>query len=249
MQYFPPQIPFDQSPNYDSGTANKIGYVFHATLGRFIGAKETLKARVRRDANGNDLGRASCHLLISERDKEWCELVHVKDIAWHAGKVSNPDAIGQKALLKNASKNYINPNQYMIGIEFCCGWDVNRNGHIDVSELDLTEWQYEAAAQYIARNHLLFGVPISKDHCIGHTNMTDYKKDNMIRHVDRVLARARDIAAPYTPRTPQPTPGVAPVAPKQPEVCIPAKEVESIKESVKNKEVLGLFQKIKRLFS
>ncbi len=248
MKYYPPKIPFDQSPNYDvDSPREKIGYVFHATLGKFIGARQTLKANPRLDAYGNDIGRASAHLLISEKDNEWVELVNVKDVAWHAGRLSNPDLIGQKALLKNASGNYISPNQYLIGIEFCCGWDVNNNGKVDFSELNLSTWQYEAAAQYIARNFLLYNVPIESAHCVGHTNLTDYKSDNMLRHVQKVLDRALEIVA--STKTPETPVSVPPVAPQGQSVCIPQVDIDSLKQSVKNKEVLGLYAKIKKLLN
>lgn len=248
MPYLEPNIPFEQSPNYNVGDGKipKIGYVLHATLGRFIGAKETLKAAVRKDAQGRDLGRASCHLLISEKDHEWVELVRIKDIAWHAGKIDAPDPLGQKALLKDSAGKYINPNGYLLGIEVCCGWDTNKNGKVDIAELNMTEWQYEACAQYLARNEVVHGIKIDPKFCIGHTNLTSYKSDNMYRHWNRIINRAQEIIKQaITP----PTPKTSPESHFEPSGCVPAGEVAKIKESVKNKEVLGLFQIIKRLFS
>lgn len=248
MAYLEPKIPFEQSPNYDPGTGKypKVGYVFHATLGKFVGAKETLKAKVRKDANGNDLGRASAHLLISEKDHEWVELVKPLDIAWHAGKIDAPDPIGQKALLKDTAGHYINPNQYLLGIEFCCGWDVNKNGRVDIAELDLSDWQYEAAAQYIARNEIVHGIKIDPKFCVGHKNLTSYKSDDMMRHVSKVLSRAQEIVK--SARVPDPVPVVE--KPKAPEpVCIPVSDINDIKKQIENKEVIGLFQRFKKLFS
>lgn len=248
MTYLEPKIPFEQSPNYDAGTGKytKLGYVFHATIGRFVGAKETLKAKVRKDANGVDLGRASAHLLVSEKDHEWGELVKPLDIAWHAGKVDAPDSIGQKALLKGTDGKYINPNQYLLGIEFCCGWDANYNGKVDFAELNLSDWQYEAAAQYIARNAIMFNIPINAQYCVGHKNLTSYKSDDMMRHVAKVLTRAQEIVK--SARTPDPLPPpVIPPAPNQP-VCISPADVASMKTQIANKEVTGLYQKLKSIF-
>lgn len=248
MAYLEPSIPFEQSPNYDKGTGKypKIGYVFHATLGKFVGAKETLKAKVRKDANGVDLGRASCHLLISEKDHEWVELVKPLDIAWHAGKINAPDAFGKKVLLKDETGVFVNPNQYLLGIEVCCGWDVNKNGKVDIAELDMSEWQYEAAAQYLARNELIHGIKIDRKLCVGHKNITSYKSDDMYRHIDKIVTRALEIVKQAnTPDKPQ----ISPESPKKPSECVPESEVKAIKEQIKNKEVIGLFQRIKRLFS
>jgi len=198
------KILFEQSPNYTIGTGiPKIGYVLHATLGKFKGAKQTLCASVRKDSNGNDLGRASAHLLVSENDNELVELVKVSDIAWHAGKLDKPDYTGQQALLRDEEGKFINPNQYLLGIEICCGWDTNKNGKVDVSELDMTPWQIEAVAQYLVRNNKEYGVPINRKRCVGHTNLTSYKSDNMNRHWDAIIDRASKILLEDTP-TPKP---------------------------------------------
>lgn len=223
------QIPFRQSPNYSVGLGTpKVGYVLHATLGRFKGAQETLCASVRKDSNGNDLGRASAHLLVSETDNEWIELVKVPDVAWHAGKIDKPDEIGKQALQYDGRNNPLNPNQYLLGIEICCGWDSNKNGKVDVSELDMTPWQIEAVAQYLVRNNKEYGVPIDRKRCVGHTNLTSYKSDNMNRHWDKIIDRATSI-----------------LNVKSGDVCIPKSEVSSM---IANKQVLGLFSYIRNLF-
>lgn len=248
MAYLEPNIPFEQSPNYDPGTGKypKIGYVFHATLGKFVGAKATLKASKRLDANGNDIGRASSHLLISENDHEWCELVKPMDIAWHAGKIDAPDPIGQKVLLKDSTGHYINPNQYLLGIEFCCGWDANHNGKVDFTELNLTDWQYEAAAQYLARNEIMYGIKINPQFIVGHKNITSYKSDDMYRHVAKVVARAQEIVK--AAQAPDPVPVVQPS--KTPdEVCIPQSDVADLKTKIANKQVIGIFQWLKNLLT
>lgn len=246
MAYLEPSIPFEQSPNYDKGTGKypKIGYVFHATLGKFPGAKATLKASTRKDANGVDMGRASCHLLISEKDHEWVELVKPLDIAWHAGKINAPDPIGQKALLRDTAQAYINPNQYLLGIEFCCGWDANYNGKVDFAELNLSDWQYEAAAQYLARNELIHGIKIDKNFCVGHKNLTSYKSDDMLRHVDKVVTRALEIVK--SARVPDPMPVAQPSKTPEP-VCIPEKDIADLKTKISNKQVIGIFQWLKKL--
>lgn len=210
-------IPFEQSPNYTVGTGTpKTGYVLHATLGRFIGAKETLTGK-----NTN----VSCHFLISEKDGECVELVKPHDIAWHAGKIDKPNAIGKTILQYDARSNPLNPNKYTIGIEFCCGWDSNKNGKVDVSELELTPYQIQACAEYMIRNYKEYGIPY--DLMVGHTDLTSYKADNMYRHKETILKKIQELL------------------PKKEQICIPKSEVSSM---IQNKQVLGLFSYLRNLF-
>jgi hypothetical protein len=217
-------FPFEQSLNFINGTNEKTGYVLHATLGRFIGAKQTL-------TDQNSKNPVSCHFLISEKQGECIELVRTQDIAWHAGKVSNPTTIGKTALQYNPDGTVINPNRYMLGIEFCCGWDINKNGKVDVSELDLTDNQIELCALYMIRNYLEYNIPYSLQ--VGHTDLADYKADNMYRHKERIIKKIEQLLPKYQPKT---------------EVCVPIETVDTIKSQVAKKEVLGLFATIKKLF-
>ena len=222
------RIPFDQSPNYTKGPTQKTGYVLHATMGKFIGAKETLKASIRKDAKGNDLGRASAHLLISQNDGEWVELVQPYDVAWHAGKISKPDKVGQAVLKTKPDGTFQNPNDYMLGIEVCCGYDVNKNGVFDNADLNMTNWQYDAVAQYIYRNYKVYGIPY--DVLVGHTNLTDYKKDDMLRHREEIMKRVNALLNVV-----------------ENPITLTGNEVSTIKKHITNKEINGLFQFIKTI--
>lgn len=217
-------FPFQQSQNFSQGSMKKTGYVLHATLGKFIGAKQTL-------TKVNSTNPVSCHFLISEVKGECVELVHPQDIAWHAGKVSKPTQIGKTALQYTSDNVIINPNKYLLGIEFCCGWDIDNDGKVDVSELDLTDNQIELCALYMIRNYLEYEIPYTLQ--VGHTDLASYKADNMYRHKDRIIKKVEELLPKYQTKQP---------------VCIPVDTMETMKSQVAKKEVLGLFSTIKKLF-
>lgn len=157
-------IPFKQTPNYAVGTQDKIGCVLHFTLGNYKGATEWL-------CNPNRPNRTSAHYIIGRNEGEIIQLVQDKDIAWHAGNISNPKERFKKIALKNLDGTYKNPNQYLIGIELATGYDLNLNGIVEPSEYSITEWQYKALQDLLQRFNY------KNDYILVHNDIADYKED------------------------------------------------------------------------
>jgi N-acetyl-anhydromuramyl-L-alanine amidase AmpD len=164
-------ISFQQTPNYAVGPTKKIAVVLHLTLGAYKGAVEWL-------LNGNRPNRSSAHYVIGRNEGEITQLVKVPDVAWHAGVVSNPNDRAKRIMLKNRDGSYINPNQYTIGIELAAGYDIDKDGVVEPSENDITEWQYQALAELLktfAQNSEI-GFVLDEKNIIVHGDITDYKE-------------------------------------------------------------------------
>lgn len=164
-------IPFQQSPNYALSNTKKAVVVLHLTLGAYNGAVSWL-------SNANRPNRSSAHFVIGRNPGEIIQLVKLTDIAWHAGAVSNPNDRAKKVMLKNLDGTYVNPNQYTIGIELAAGYDVDRDGVVEPSENDITEWQYEQLTDLVRS---FAGSPdtsfvLDPKNIIVHGDITDYKE-------------------------------------------------------------------------
>lgn len=146
---------FKQSPNYTKGTVPKAGFVLHGTLGNYAGAVEWL-------LTGNRPNPSSAHYVIGKNEGEVTQLVQNADVAWHCGTVRNPLPRAQVVLRKDTTGKYINPNQYLIGIEFV--WFVGDT---------LTEWQYKTALAIIKASGIV------NPTLIDHHSVCDYKTDDM----------------------------------------------------------------------
>lgn len=96
------------SPNYSSSGYDKTLGVTHKTLGLMPGCLEWLTMKE---------SQVSSNYLITKKGEIY-QLVQDKDMAWHAGNVSNPSDKFKKLALKQYWGSYVNPNKYSIGIEF-----------------------------------------------------------------------------------------------------------------------------------
>jgi hypothetical protein len=156
---------FKQSPNYAKGTVPKVGFVLHGTLGNYAGAVDWL-------LTGNRPNPSSAHYIIGKNEGEVIQLVQNADVAWHCGTVRNPLPRAQAVLKKDIVGNYINPNQYLIGIEFV--WFAGDT---------LTEWQYNTAIEIIKASG------IANPILIDHHSVCDYKTDDVWFAVEEVTKR------------------------------------------------------------
>jgi len=149
---------FKQSPNFAKGTSKKLGFVLHGTLGSYAGAVEWL-------LKGDRPNPSSAHYIIGKKDGEVIQLVKNEDVAWHCGTVRNPLPRADQFLKKDPTTGkYINPNQYLIGIEFV--W-------FPEDGATLTEWQYKTALEIIKNS----GIP--NPILVDHHSVCDYKTDDI----------------------------------------------------------------------
>lgn len=157
---------FKQSPMYTpSNGTPKRGFILHGTLGAYAGAVDWLSTNRTEHPS-------SAHYIIGKNVGEVIQLVKNADVAWHAGTVQNPTTDAQGKLLKDVRGKYINPNEYMIGIEFV--WFVGDA---------LTEWQYTTALEIIKSSGILN--PILLDH----NSICDYKQDKLLFAVKELTKR------------------------------------------------------------
>jgi len=157
---------FKQSPMYSlsNGTPKK-GFILHGTLGGYEGAVSWLSTNRTEHPS-------SAHYVIGKNVGEVIQLVKNEDVAWHAGTVQNPTVDAQGKLLKDIRGKYINPNEYMIGIEFV--WFVGDS---------LTEWQYTTAIEIIKSSG------ISNPILLDHNSICDYKQDKLLFAVKEITRR------------------------------------------------------------
>ncbi len=171
---------FKQSPNYAKGPTQKVGFVLHGTLGNYAGAVEWLLT-----ARPNP---SSAHYVIGKNVGEVIQLVKNEDVAWHCGTVRNPLAWCVGLLKKKTDGTWLNPNQYLIGIEFV--WFIGDT---------LTEWQYNTALEIIKASG------IANPLLVDHHSVTDYKSDNLYFAVQEITRRLSNVAKPkYKFTTPLP---------------------------------------------
>lgn len=164
-------ILLQQTPNYSVGPTKKIAVVLHLTLGAYAGAVSWL-------SNANRPNRSSSHYVIGRNQGEIVQLVKLADVAWHAGVVSNPNERARRIMLKNLDGSYVNPNQYTIGIELAAGYDVDRDGIVEASENDITDWQYDALTELVKSFATNADVSFVLDpkNIIIHGDICDYKE-------------------------------------------------------------------------
>lgn len=175
------EISFKQTANFITGTQPKKGYVLHQTLGNFQGACEWL-------LNSNRPNPTSAHYIIGRNEGEVLQIVKASDDSWHAGIISNPKPYAVKFLRKNQDGSFVNPNRYLIGIEFASRYDIDKDGNIEPQEIDITDWQYRCAIDILKQNEI--AIPIKPDMClISHKELTDYKLDDTIFIREGLLKR------------------------------------------------------------
>jgi N-acetylmuramoyl-L-alanine amidase len=136
------------SPNFWSGRQDHKpeGIVIHIMAGTLIGTDAWFN---------NPKSQVSAHYGIGKKG-EVHQYVKEEDSAWHAGKVSN-----QNALLV---KPNINPNLYTIGIE-----------HEGSESDEWTEEMKNASATLIRDICIRWNIPIDRNHIIGHYQITSKK--------------------------------------------------------------------------
>jgi len=164
------------SKNFSSRQGSKIiAIVDHVTAGVFNGAVSWLS---------NPTSKASAHYVIS-RTGEIVQLVADDNSAWHAGGINKPNW---------PLYDGVNPNRYTIGIEHEGYREQGGNG-------DLTEEQYQATLwlhrQMIAKH----GIPVDRDHIIGHYRIDSVNRPNCPGPAfpwDRLFADLQNISGPFT---------------------------------------------------
>ena len=142
------------SPNFSAGRGGKkiIAIVNHQTAGQGPGALSWLC---------NPASKASAHYLVL-RDGTVYQLVKDQDTAWHAGGVNKPSW---------ALYDSTNPNRYTIGIEHECYPAVGGDGN-------LTEAQYQATLALHRQLIKAHGIPVDRDHIIGHYQIDRVNRPN-----------------------------------------------------------------------
>ena len=189
-------IPFKQSPNYEAGIFPKKAFIWHGTLGAYNGAVDTL-------TDGNAEYRVSAHYVIGREEGQVVQLVKETDKAWHAGKVSNPNARGLILLEKNSDGSWKNPNIYTIGIEFCWGYDIDGDGIVEPGEKRINDWQMRCVNQIMQDS----GIPVTKDTIFTHHDITDYKGDDLTLDIasywQSYPEQALEIKGPETANAPE----------------------------------------------
>lgn len=96
------------SPNFSESTVRKTVVVLHRTIGSMPGTLEWMR---------NPASQVSAHFLITKTG-EIHQMVDIKDVAWHAGRVYNESGRARNVMQKNSWGSYVNPNKYCVGIEF-----------------------------------------------------------------------------------------------------------------------------------
>lgn len=144
------------SPNFTKGTRPKIGYIIHGTQGKYEGAIDWLCTPPE---NRPVMSYSSAHFVVA-KDGRATQLIDTKDVAWHAGNISNPTARA-KSLLPIVNGKYLNPNESFIGIEL--EW-LSTNDTI-------TDEQYTVVTKIIKDSGILNPIILC------HKEITDYKAD------------------------------------------------------------------------
>lgn len=164
-------IDYLQSPNYDYGDTNRIqAIVYHHMGGLFDEAKAMFL-----DNSIPIENRVSAHYLIA-KDGYILQMVHDKDIAWHAGLFFNGDEADPSLRADIVDANYgINPNNYTIGIE------------LEGSGEPFTDAQYEALRLLTRKLVDAYNIPVDRYHLIGHYEIRRGKVDPIEMDWDRLI--------------------------------------------------------------
>ncbi len=157
----PMQILQSPSKNYFKG---RSGYkpeliVVHCTDGAFPGDLNWLK--------GGGTSQVSSHYLVAPSGEVY-QLVQDEDVAWHAGVVVEPSA----RLLKPG----VNPNLYTIGIET----SLRPNARMTEAQ----ECALKELVKLVAERH---GIPLDRDHVIGHKEIRATKSCPGTISVDKLV--------------------------------------------------------------
>lgn len=174
------QIPFKQSPNCSQRVTKKLGFVLHGTLGNYGGSVDWLLFNRPEKPT-------SAHYVFA-KDGRAIQLVKNEHVAYHCGTIQNPLPRAEQHLQKDPiTGKYINPNEYLIGIEF--EWFEGDT---------LTEAQYALLMQVVKDSGI--HDPIFVDH----HSVCDYKADDMyfaVQEISNRLARMTQEASPVVKPT------------------------------------------------
>jgi N-acetyl-anhydromuramyl-L-alanine amidase AmpD len=141
------------SPNFEQGRRNykPIAIVIHIMEGTLAGTDSWFKSTI---------SKVSAHYGIGQQGQVH-HYVQEKDTAWHAGRVNAPIW----ALIKQTSPgSYINPNFYTIGIE-----------HEGDDNTDWPQAMYNTSAALIKTISNTWGIPLDRQHVIGHHEIYSLK--------------------------------------------------------------------------
>ncbi len=168
------QIP---SPNILKGRkGNKPeAIVIHVMEGSLSGTDSWFK---------NPASKVSAHYGIG-KNGEVHQYVQEADTAWHAGRVHAPSW----RIIKTAGNGlYVNPNYYTIGIE-----------HEGNETSEWTDAMYAADAELIKAIATRWGIPIDRDHIIGHHEIYSIKTCPGFKvDMDKIVAMCRSPLSPPT---------------------------------------------------
>jgi N-acetyl-anhydromuramyl-L-alanine amidase AmpD len=155
-----------QTPNYTPGREGHAprGIVIHTTDGPLI---DTLKWFA------NPRSRVSAHYVVAWGGRVY-QLVEETDTARHAGRVAEPTT----PLVTDE-----NPNLYTIGIEFE-DRGKPRSGKRPAR-------QYRAGARLVRAIADRWGIPLDRDHVVGHREIRGNKDCPGDLDVERLIRRAR----------------------------------------------------------
>lgn len=134
------------SPNYTKGRFGykPIAIVIHIMEGTLHGTDSWFQ---------NPSSKVSAHYGIG-KNGEIHQYVNENDTAWHAGRVANPT---WSLIISKGVNKYINPNYYTIGIE-----------HEGYGDTEWTAEMYQSSSEMIKSIAAKWGIPINRDHIIGH---------------------------------------------------------------------------------
>jgi N-acetyl-anhydromuramyl-L-alanine amidase AmpD len=155
------------TPNFIDGREGEtpVLIVLHTTVGTWAGTIDWF---------GRAESAVSAHYLVG-LDGRVAQFVGEDSAAKHAGKLVEPTS-------RLVAKRRGNPNLYSIGIEF---EDAGRP--FDVQR---PPEQYASGAALVAGAASRWGIPIDREHVIGHREITSAKECPGNLDVDRVVAEA-----------------------------------------------------------
>ncbi|MGI5921080.1 MAG: N-acetylmuramoyl-L-alanine amidase [Syntrophomonadaceae bacterium] len=144
------QIQQAASSNYTTGRKGRkiIAIVNHITAGLMPGTLSWMQ---------NPAAKASARYLVTKAGQIY-QLVKDENVAWHAGIVNKPNW---------PLYDGTNPNYYTIGIE-----------HEALAGEALTEQQYQATLWLHRQLIAKWGIPVDRDHIIGHYRLDSVNRKN-----------------------------------------------------------------------
>lgn len=158
-----------KSPNVSNTTHKKQGLVLHMTTSNnFGGTIEWFK---------NPAAKVSALFVVGREVGEIAMFNDVTKKFWHAGRISKPSQLFKNIAKLTGSGKYLNPNDYLDGIEFSGGVDKDKSGFVEQDEISLTDWQKECARAIIRwhANECEYQPDPSK--VITHHDVASYKPD------------------------------------------------------------------------